>query len=88
MKNKLLVLGMLVQLSCVSIANAQSVEPRTRAQVKQELSELEQVGYEPASDALDYPAGLEASERKLSTARYAKGEGQRKLLNIASKDAQ
>lgn len=44
-----------------------SNEPVTRAQVRSELIQLEQAGYDPAlSDNAHYPAGIQAAEAKVS----------------------
>jgi hypothetical protein len=37
-------------------------QPKTRAQVKQELAELEQAGYNP-NDWIDYPENIQAAEK-------------------------
>lgn len=48
-------------------ALAQDEQPVTRAQVKAELADLEQAGYNPAySHGPDYPASLQLAQRKLA----------------------
>lgn len=37
-------------------------QPKTRAQVRQELVELEQAGYNP-NDWIDYPENIQAAEK-------------------------
>jgi Ni/Co efflux regulator RcnB len=44
---------------------AQSNEPVTRAQVRAELVQLEQAGYNPASDHATYPANIQAAEQRI-----------------------
>jgi Domain of unknown function (DUF4148) len=43
----------------------QPVGKTTRAQLNQELAELEAVGYEPGEDEDDYPRNIQAAEKKL-----------------------
>jgi hypothetical protein len=45
---------------------AQENGPVTRAQVKAQLTQLEQAGYSPASDQPDYPANLQAAEARVN----------------------
>lgn len=48
-------------------AFAQSAEPLTRAQVRDELMRLEAAGYDPAKgDDGEYPADIQAAEAKLA----------------------
>jgi uncharacterized protein DUF4148 len=50
----------------VSFAQAsQSNPPLTRAQVLEELVQLEKVGYDPLSDRQEYPRNIEAAEARL-----------------------
>lgn len=46
--------------------------PVTRAQVRQELKELEQAGYNP-SDWYNYPENLQAAERKVAAIHARQG---------------
>jgi len=39
--------------------------PVTRAQVRAELVQLEQAGYNPAGDQIDYPANIQAAEARV-----------------------
>jgi uncharacterized protein DUF4148 len=56
-------------------ALAQSEQPVTRAEVKAQVQQLEQAGYNPAA-ARDpqYPADIQAAEARVS-AQNAKGQG-------------
>lgn len=53
-------------LAAPSFAFAQSNSPVTRAQVRSELVQLEQAGYNPASDRTQYPANIQAAEQRVS----------------------
>ena len=44
---------------------AQSTQPVTRAQVRAELVQLQNVGYNPASDQTQYPASIQAAEARV-----------------------
>ncbi|MBN3804487.1 DUF4148 domain-containing protein [Paraburkholderia sp. Ac-20336] len=49
-------------------AFAQSEQPVTRAEVKAQLQQLEQVGYNPAeSTDASYPADIQAAEARVAT---------------------
>jgi hypothetical protein len=64
----------LVIASAVAAPNfafAQSNGPVTRAQVKAELAQLEAVGYNPASDNIHYPRGIQAAEARLAAQQNA-----------------
>lgn len=55
-------------------AFAQSNQPVTRAQVRAELIQVEQAGYNPAtSNAYDYPANIQAAEARVA-AQNASGQ--------------
>ena len=41
-------------------------QPLTRAEVKNQLIQLEQAGYNPASDRTQYPANIQAAEQRVS----------------------
>ncbi|AOK42703.1 DUF4148 domain-containing protein [Burkholderia vietnamiensis] len=59
-----------VLLAAPRASYAQS--PLTRAQVRQELLDLESVGYDPsAGDADDYPEGIVAAQARLEEKRAA-----------------
>jgi hypothetical protein len=65
MKSFLTAATVAVLLYVPVITLAQSNGPITRAQVKAELTQLEQAGYAPNSDQPDYPAGLHAAEARV-----------------------
>jgi len=50
-------------LSFAQVSNA----PVTRAEVKAELVQLEQAGYNPARNDLNYPADIQAAEARIHT---------------------
>jgi hypothetical protein len=53
---------------------AQSNQPVTRAQVREQLVQLEKAGYNPATaDAADYPADLQAAEARVAAQNSAVG---------------
>ena len=54
-----LVVAALIAVPAVSFA--QSNQPLTRAQVRAELVQLQQAGYNPASDNTQYPQNIEAA---------------------------
>lgn len=55
-------------LFAVPVASfAQSNQPVTRAQVRAELAQLEQAGYNPGADHAAYPVEIQAAEKRVST---------------------
>jgi hypothetical protein len=48
-----------------ALSFAQTSQPVTRAQVRQELIDLEKAGYNPAGDQAQYPDNLEQAQAKL-----------------------
>jgi hypothetical protein len=51
-------------------------EPMTRAQVRQQLIEIEQAGYNPAaSNDYNYPADIQAAEARVATQKEAAQPG-------------
>ena len=64
-----LVVAALVAVPALSFAQS-SVQnaPVTRAEVKAELVQLQQAGYNPASDNTQYPANLQAALARVSAA--------------------
>ena len=52
-----------------ALAFAQSNQPLTRAEVRAQLVELEQAGYNPASDQTQYPANIEAAQARVDAAK-------------------
>jgi hypothetical protein len=59
-----LIVAAVVAVPLVSFA--QSSQPLTRAQVRAELAQLQQAGYNPASDYTQYPQNLQAAEARVS----------------------
>lgn len=54
-------------LFCAPVfALAQTDAPVTRAEVKGELTQLEQAGYSPSNDETDYPANLQAAQARVA----------------------
>ncbi|GJH32479.1 DUF4148 domain-containing protein [Paraburkholderia hospita] len=57
-------------------AFAQSSAPLTRAEVRQQVIELENAGYNPStSDSTAYPENIQAAQRRLDAARAGGGYG-------------
>ncbi|MGQ7932534.1 DUF4148 domain-containing protein [Paraburkholderia sediminicola] len=56
---------LVVKPSCAQTSQT----PLTRAQVKRELVQLEQAGYDPRVNQLDYLASLEAAQRRVASAQ-------------------
>lgn len=61
-------------LAIPAMSFAQSAQPLTRAQVRAELVELEQAGYTPMADDVNYPQDLQAAERRVEALHLAKGD--------------
>jgi len=57
-------------IAAPAVSFAQSNQPVTRAQVRAELVQLQQAGYNPASDNTQYPTNIEAA---LSRSQAEKG---------------
>lgn len=54
-------------LACsTTAAFAQSTTGLTRAQVKSDLVRLEKAGYNPESDRITYPTGIQAAEARVA----------------------
>ncbi|CAG9243793.1 DUF4148 domain-containing protein [Paraburkholderia caribensis] len=45
-----------------------------RAQLKEELAQMEQAGYDPAGNQIDYPANVQAAREKIVSARLEKNQ--------------
>ncbi|WP_433705895.1 DUF4148 domain-containing protein [Paraburkholderia sacchari] len=60
---KSLIVAAAVALPALSFA--QSTQPLTRAQVRQELVALQQAGYNPSSDETQYPQNIQQAEARL-----------------------
>ncbi|WP_091779458.1 DUF4148 domain-containing protein [Paraburkholderia steynii] len=57
-------------------AFAQSSAPLTRAEVRQQVIELENAGYNPStSDSTAYPENIQAAQRRLDAAKAGGGYG-------------
>lgn len=52
-----------------ALSFAQSNQPLTRAEVRAQLVELQQAGYDPASDQTQYPQNIQAAEARLNAAK-------------------
>jgi len=53
---------------------AQSSQPLTRAQVREQLVQIEKAGYNPArSNPYDYPADIQAAEARVAAQNSAVG---------------
>ena len=57
-----------------AISFAQSAQPLTRAQVRAELIELEQAGYSPVANDVDYPHDLQAAQHRVNEEKLAKSD--------------
>jgi len=61
------VVAALVAAPALSFAQDQTNAPKTRAEVRQELIQLEQAGYNPATaDDATYPNDIQAAEARVS----------------------
>jgi hypothetical protein len=61
------VVAALVAAPALSFAQDQSNAPKTRAEVRQELIQLEQAGYNPATaNDSTYPSDIQAAEAKVT----------------------
>ncbi|NLP63542.1 DUF4148 domain-containing protein [Paraburkholderia sacchari] len=60
---KPLIVAAAVALPALSFA--QSTQPLTRAQVREELVALQQAGYNPSSDETQYPRNIQQAEARL-----------------------
>jgi len=64
-----LIVAALVAVPALSFA--QSVQPLTRAQVREELIELQQAGYNPSADETQYPQNIQQAEARLQAQQGA-----------------
>jgi hypothetical protein len=53
-------------LASPALSFAQSNAPVTRAEVRAQLVQLEQAGYNPASDQTQYPKNIEAAQARVN----------------------
>ncbi|SEK12152.1 DUF4148 domain-containing protein [Paraburkholderia diazotrophica] len=67
MKLRSLIIAAVVALPAVSFA--QSNQPVTRAEVRAQLVELQQAGYNPASDQTQYPQNIQAALARIDAQR-------------------
>ena len=58
-----------------TVSCAQSTTPVPRAQVKDEIRKLEQVGYNPSSRIKDYPADIQCAEDLVAKDKDASAYG-------------
>ncbi|WP_109484102.1 DUF4148 domain-containing protein [Paraburkholderia sp. C35] len=58
-------------IAAPAVSFAQSNQPLTRAQVRAELVELQQAGYNPASDNTQYPKNIEAALSRIEAEKGA-----------------
>jgi hypothetical protein len=58
-------------LAIPAVSFAQQTQPLTRAQVRAELIQLEQAGYSPTSDDVNYPQNLQAAQQRVEQQRLA-----------------
>ncbi|CAM2137955.1 MULTISPECIES: DUF4148 domain-containing protein [Paraburkholderia] len=62
-------------LAIPAISFAQSSQQGlTRAQVRAELVELEQAGYNPSADHVNYPENIQAAQARVNQEKLANGE--------------
>jgi hypothetical protein len=55
-----------VAVAAPALSFAQSVQPVTRAEVRQELIQLQQAGYNPSADQTQYPNNILQAEARVS----------------------
>jgi hypothetical protein len=58
-------------IAAPAVSFAQPNQPLTRAQVRAELVQLQQAGYNPASDNTQYPANIEAALSRIQADKGA-----------------
>lgn len=62
-------------LAVPAVSFAQSSQQGlTRAEVRAQLVELEQAGYNPARDQVNYPENLQAAQARVNAEQVARGE--------------
>ncbi|MEX3630250.1 MAG: DUF4148 domain-containing protein [Burkholderia sp.] len=66
---------LLLAASLAAPLAAQAQTTVTRAQVREELAQLESIGYRPARNDVHYPDSIQAAEAKLNASRAAAGIG-------------
>ncbi|HVE11108.1 MAG TPA: DUF4148 domain-containing protein [Paraburkholderia sp.] len=71
-----LLVATLLAAPVASFAQAsQSNQSLTRAQVRQDLVELEGVGYDPLADRQEYPRNIQRAEARLAAQKAQKAQG-------------
>lgn len=61
-------------LAAPALSFAQESQPVTRAQVRAELVQLEQAGYKPAADQVNYPQNIQAAQARVTQEKLASGD--------------
>jgi opacity protein-like surface antigen len=76
MKSLVQAVALAVVLAAPVASFAQSEQPVTRAEVKAQLKQLEQAGYNPAAtNDSSYPADIQAAEARVAAQNGATGYG-------------
>ncbi|MEM5389984.1 DUF4148 domain-containing protein [Paraburkholderia phymatum] len=66
-------------------ASAQSTAPLTREQVRQQVIEIENAGYNPStSDSTAYPENIQAAQRRLDALKARDGYGGVATTSVSS----
>ncbi|CAG4893206.1 DUF4148 domain-containing protein [Paraburkholderia gardini] len=71
MKSLIKVVVVAAVLAAPVISFAQTNQPVTRAEVRQQLIQLEQAGYDPARSDPQYPADIQAAEQRVNAQNMA-----------------
>lgn len=66
MKSLIKAVALAVVFAAPAVSFAQSNQPVTRAQVRAELVQLEQVGYQPGNHDTQYPSDIQAAEARVA----------------------
>ena len=75
MKSLIFAVSAVAALAVPLSALSQSDASPTRAQVRAELEQIEQAGYRPAGEDINYPLDVQAAEARVSTANGMTGYG-------------
>jgi len=62
------VLALAIAAPVTSFAQSQNNAPVTRAEVKAQLLQLEQAGYDPSANDSEYPGNLQAAQARINAA--------------------
>lgn len=65
------ILALVALVAAPALSFAQSNQPVTRAQVRAELVQLQQAGYNPASDETQYPSNIQAALERIEAKQAA-----------------